>query len=169
MDRIATSSFASIVLGGVLAATSGCAPKMKAVEMAGQTVVRDGRAALIERDGLAVILTPVTVDLGERGRLAGMRIDLLNRTDRPIRLDRANVALIGDDGLRRPTMEPGHFKRYAEMAQGNPPPTYRRTGPVVHIGTGYGGWPYYYGPYRHYGPPHYYYDDYDAVEAYYER
>ncbi len=147
---------------------AGCSPKIKAVEVTGQTVLRDGKAALIERQGLAVVVTPARVRLDEDNPLVGMHIEIINQTTRPVRMTYRDVRLIGGDGLARPAMHPKRFQRYADLAQGDPPPAVRPA-PRVYVGVGYGGYHYHpYGPYWHPGPG-YYYDYYDAREDYYRR
>lgn len=160
---------AAAVVGLLLTTlSSGCSPKIKAVEVTGQTVLRKGKAALIERQGLAVVLTPSRVRLDEDHPLVGMHIEIINQTTRAIRMTYRDVRLIGGDGLARPAMHPKRFQRYADLAQGDPPPAVRPV-PRVYVGVGYGGYHYYpHGPYWHHGPG-YYYDYYDAREDYYRR
>lgn len=162
-----------IALGCIFLGVAGCSPKIKAIEALGQTVLRKGKAAVIEREGLAVVLTPVVVGLEEDTRLVGMRIELLNQGDLPVRLALKDIILLGGDGMRRPPTDPVEFKRYAELSQGNPPPA-RSYRPVrVSVGVGRGHW-YGYGyphrdPYRYpHGPP-YYHDDYYSYEEHYRR
>lgn len=186
MTSLARSLPAAIASGCLMVAAGGCAPKLRALEHPGQTVLRKGRAALIEREGLAVIVTPVAVGLEEDELLVGAKIELLNQSTRAVRLARQDTLLVGDDGLRRLSIAPDQFKRYAEMAQGDPPPTSRPASPRVYVSVGHGGWyhhadPYWYRYahpwYRHYAYPHWpydppYYDPYyyeEAAQAYYRR
>jgi hypothetical protein len=164
----------SALLAAVMACATGCTPKMKAIEHEGQTVLHKGDAALVERQGLAVVVTPVQVMIEEPKAIAGFRIEVINQTDHSIRLDYHNAVLTGGDGLKRPPIDPKVFRRYAEMAQGDPPPrwaayprpVFMRVNPVV------GGWDFGY-PYGYWGPPfydespYYYYEDY--VQEYYRR
>ncbi|MBN1346065.1 MAG: hypothetical protein JXQ73_25480 [Phycisphaerae bacterium] len=167
-------TYAALLLSCALAGSAGCSPKLKAIEAPGQTLLPKNDAAVIEREGFAVVLTPVRVLLEDDHLLAGMKIDLINQSQRPVKLSYKDVILIGGDGLKRPAMHPKKFQRYAELAQSDPPPSGPyRTG-VVTVGVGYGGWHYYpcgpYGyPYGPYGPSYYYYDPYYAVEEYYRR
>ncbi len=167
MSRMARSLLGTVALTCPVVGAVGCQATIKAIEHPGQAVVRKGRGALIEREGMGVILTGMAVQLEEDEPLAGMKIELLNQSNRPVRLDVQDVILTGGDGLKRSPMDPGQFKRYADMAQGDPPPA-RVYRPVrVAVGVGHGGW--HYGPYWHHGPPYGYYDDYYFVEEYYRR
>jgi hypothetical protein len=160
------------VLSWVALGSIGCAPKMKAIEGLGQTVLRGGRDALIERAGLAVIVTPLAVRLEADERITGLRIELINQSTRPVRLDWRDVLLTGGDGLKRQPIRPGDFRRYAEMAQGDPPSAYPYRSRHIYIGVGHGGWHYHPRPYGYCGPPYHYYRDYyydDYVEQYYRR
>jgi len=149
-------------------------------------LLRKGRAALIEREGLAVVVTPVAVGLEEDELIVGVKIELLNQSTRAATLARQDVILVGDDGLGRSSIPPDQFKRYAEMAQGDPPPTSVPAAPRVYVSVGHGGWhhhadPYWYRyahpwyrhyayPYWPYDPPYYYpYDYEEASRAYYRR
>ncbi len=170
MNRAAKSVLGMTAIAWPILAACGCTPRIKAVEAPGQTILRKGKAVLIEREGLSVILTPLSVHLEGDELLAGMQIELINQSDRPVRLDWRDVVLVGGDEFKRPPMDPKAFKRYAELAQGDPPRPYPPRDTVVSVGVGVGGWHYGPGPGYHYGPP-YYYDPYyyDPVEDYYRR
>ncbi len=167
MNHPQTCRFAGICLAVLTLAASGCAPKLKAIEWPGQTVLDKGKSALVERQGLAVVVMPIRIRLHDDSLIPGFRIELINQSDRPVRMSYKDALLIGGDGMKRNPMAPEAFRRYAEMAQGDPPPPGYSYGPyMVSVGVGYGGW--HYGPYYRYGPP-YYYERRNALEEYYER
>jgi len=169
MNRVTKSMMIMAATAWPILVACGCTPKIKAVEGPGQTVLRKGKAALIEREGLSVILAPLSVHLEGDELLAGMRIELINQSDRPVRLDWRDVVLVGGDEFRRPAMDPKAFRRYAELAQGDPPSHYRPRHTAVSVGVGVGGWHYGPGPRYYYGPPYYYDPYYDPLEDYYRR
>ena len=166
--RIARSTFASLAcLAGALV---GCAPKLKVLEIAGQTLVRDGKSALIEQEGIGLVATPMAVALKESERLAGLRIELINQSTLPVRLELKDVVLIGADGLRRQPMAPEQFKRYTDVASDDRPviETVEPASFSVGIARGRPCYPYRYRSYHHYYPYYPYYWDY-GPSYYYHR
>jgi hypothetical protein len=160
------------VSGCLLGLMGGCAASMKAMDRPGQTLLRKGSAALIEREGVGVVVTPVAVPFEENDDLTAVTIDVVNQSDRPVKLALQNIVFVGADGMRRSGIDPRRFERYAKMLQGGVPPVYYYRPARVYVGVGYGGWHYPCGRYYVYDP--WWYDDYwgdyySAAQEYYYR
>jgi hypothetical protein len=160
------------VSGCLLGLAGGCAASMKAMDCPGQTLLRKGSAAMIEQEGVGVVVTPAAVPFEENDDLTAVTIDVVNQSDRPVRLALQDIVFVGADGMRHSAIDPRRFERYARMSQGGVPPVYDYRPARVYVGVGYGGWHYPCGRYDVYDPwwYDYYWDDYyGAVQEYYYR
>jgi hypothetical protein len=153
-----------------LSLVAGCSATMKAVQAPGQAILKDKRSAQTEREGVAVVVTPIVVPVVEDESMTGVAIEIVNQSDKVARLAIEDVVLIGGDGMRRTPMDPRRFARYAREATGDAPP-YPNRQVQVYVGVGYGGWHYpcapYYGYDAFWADP--YWDAYEAERDYYYR
>ncbi len=161
MRRISHAVMPKLAFAALMLGVGGCSANMRPAPYPGQTLIHKGKTALIEREGVAVSVTPAFVPIDEDSKLTAIRIEVINQSDRTVRLSPKNIVLTGGDGLKRAPLDPRRFEFYARNTEPAPLWVYRHY--QVQVGVGYGGWHY---P-GWYDDP--YWDAYDAAYDYYAR
>lgn len=101
---------AMLILAGLFCSAGvGCGPTLQPIDWPGQVVVKDGRAAAVTAEDVAVTVAQAELPRSFREGLLAIEVTVGNRSDRPVRLSYPHVKMIAGGDVAFEPVDPARL------------------------------------------------------------